>query len=129
MYAILFYFILFYFILFYFILFEVYWSETDSVHSIFDAHRNTYIHTHSNTYIFIHTHTHTHTHTLMHTHTQCSRLHIDLDEIANEIAHRDCKGSIEISTEKLKTASAQIETARIKKNFKKVKIYYFYFFL
>ena len=47
-------------------------------------------------------------------------MHIDLDEISNEIVHRDCKGSVETAKEKLKTVTTQIEAARMKKNFKKV---------
>ena len=47
-------------------------------------------------------------------------MHIDLDEISSEITQRDCKGSIEIANEKLKTVTTQIEAARIKKNFKRV---------
>jgi hypothetical protein len=37
-----------------------------------------------------------------------------------EIDRRDCGGSLESAAERLKKVTAEIETARIKKNFKKV---------
>lgn len=38
-----------------------------------------------------------------------------------EIGHRDCGGSLESAAEKLKKVTAEIETSRIKKNFKRVR--------
>ena len=66
--------------------------------------------------------------------TQCSSLHLELDNISNEINHRDCGGNLQTATDKLKTVTAEIESARIKKNFRKVRSNFFltfqiYFFI
>jgi hypothetical protein len=54
---------------------------------------------------------------------QCAKIHLELDGLVTEIDRRDCGGSLESAAERLKKVTAEIETARIKKNFKKVRNY------
>lgn len=51
-------------------------------------------------------------------------MHLELDSLIIEIERRDCNRSLSLASEKLKKVSAEIEAAKLKKNFKKVEIKY-----
>jgi myosin heavy subunit len=51
---------------------------------------------------------------------QCSDLQPLLDSLVNEIAHRDCHGSLETASDRLKKVQMDIDAAKTRKNFLKM---------
>jgi myosin heavy subunit len=51
---------------------------------------------------------------------QCSELQPELDSLVNEIAHRDCHGSLETASDRLKKVQTDIDAAKTRKNFRKM---------